>query len=120
MLEHLLINTVALYELVPVRDASGGNVPTPTLLRTPIICNVQLGSFSNTLYWQAQGRMSGMASVYFEGDIGIEVSLGTPIKDYLLKWLDAPQGTLNLRVLGYSESTLGRFLVWTANCQQVK
>jgi hypothetical protein len=120
----LMVNVVDLAELVPGRDTSGGNSPVPTTVtgKTGISCNVQPASASTRAFWNnAQERQEVSHSVYFEGEaLGIEVSGATPIKDYRLTWTDPPSGSVFLRIVGYMEATVGRFLVWKADCRQTK
>ncbi len=125
MLLDLCPNLVDLYELVPSRDTSGGNVPVPTLVAQDIPCSVQPGGGNARSYFGGtQERIVITHTVLFDGEaLGIEVNGVTPLKKYRLTWTDAQingGGGMFLNVIGYVDATIGYGIAWRADCTQVK
>lgn len=115
----MMPNTCDLYEMVAQKGEQGGNTPVPRLMASGLTCNVQSSPSGKITAYALQERMGVSMTVYFAQDIGI-----TRNGNYRLVRTDVnpatglPFNTL-LQVMGYSETTLGRDLVWSADCSQV-
>ncbi len=106
----MLVNTVELQRMTAVKDASGGNDPTWATITSNIACSIQRTGTQTKLAWmQTQERFTVSHNVFFMDDVGAVP--GDRLVD--------DETSLFLLVHGYQEDSVGRDLVYKAECEQV-